>query len=700
MLVLIMVDVVPTNISSYLDPKTFVKTVLTCKTLYDKKLLHELVVKIYMSSTLGIPFNDTVSMTKINVSRDESWLKLLSFIYNRQKRYSPILTGITLSSGSEHSILLSNTGELYSWGYGILGALGHGDTRTQHMPKKINHFRGQRIIDVSCGEQHTLAVANDGQVYGWGWTSNGRLGLGGGLKAGIGFHRSLPTSIRPTIPINRVSCGGAHSLLLASSGVVFSFGKNDNGQLGTNDKKNRMGATMIHFIPGQNDLELNNDNNNNGCNNTNVRFQQIEAGQAHSMFLSTNGFVYACGCSCGGRLGMTSLVDIVQPQPIEGLFGGNIKNTNRDGKGKRLNYQLNETYAIYITAGSAHNILIDNLYRAWAFGWGGQGCLGIDRTMSIDQMIVHPTPIESLIDIPIVNASAGVSHSLFVSNSGAAFSCGFGKLGRLGLGSHTNEMRPRIIQSLLGTYKVISASAGGVHSIFITECSTVLACGWSIRGQTGTAMNNPTSPERNVNRNNGADNDSEISEDCVLVPTPINVFNSKFHVKINSDIIDNNINHFNGIIRRRKLKKETKAICRIQNKLRSILARQRFKKKINQIWVKAYDYRSGYFYYYNTQNKVSQWIKPYQSILNEFEDIPMVKLSYRIFQKVYGIKTAPLSVVAITIQKYYRGWKRRKQTQAYIKDNYEKLFDEERNAWYYYSNITNTAQWNKPKLLI
>ena len=77
----------------------------------------------------------------------------------------------------------------------------------------------------------------------------------------------------------------------------------------------------------------------------------------------------------------------------------------------------------------------------------------------------------------------------------------------------------------------------------------------------------------------------------------------------------------------------------------------------------------------------------------------MTKRSYQIFEKVYGIKTAPLSVVATTIQKYYRGWKRRKQTQAYLKDSYEKLFDEERNAWYYYSNITNTAQWNKPKLL-
>ena len=77
----------------------------------------------------------------------------------------------------------------------------------------------------------------------------------------------------------------------------------------------------------------------------------------------------------------------------------------------------------------------------------------------------------------------------------------------------------------------------------------------------------------------------------------------------------------------------------------------------------------------------------------------MTKRSYQIFQKIYEIKTAPLSVVATTIQKYYRGWRRRKKTQEYIQMHYEKLFDSERNAYYYFSNLTNKAQWEKPKLL-
>ena len=58
LLITIMVDVVPTEILTYLDPKTFLKTILTCKSLYDQKSIHKLVVKLYISTTLNISFED------------------------------------------------------------------------------------------------------------------------------------------------------------------------------------------------------------------------------------------------------------------------------------------------------------------------------------------------------------------------------------------------------------------------------------------------------------------------------------------------------------------------------------------------------------------------------------------------------------------------------------------------------------------
>ena len=682
MIITLLSDVVPSALLVFLSPTTFVKTMITCKSLYSRKSIHELVAKLYISNVMNLPFKRADSL--LQKHRNESWLNLYMFLYNRQKRYSPILTGVKATSGSEHSVILSDSGDLYSWGYGILGALGHGDTRTQHTPKKIKYFKSQRIIDVSCGEQHTLAVTADGKVHGWGWTSNGRLGLGSSLKAGLGFHRASPTSIRPTIQIRRVSCGGAHTLLLSHAGFVLGFGKNDNGQLGTGDKKARTGATSINFVPSKGGAETGDEKDQL------VRIQQIEAGQAHSLFLSTNGYIYACGCSCGGRLGITSSSDITKPVPIEGVFGGRRDLQNNS------NNQFEETYAIYISAGSAHNILIDNRYRVWSFGWGGQGCLGIDHAMSIDQMIVHPSPIESLIDIPIVNASAGVSHSLFVSKDGAVFSCGFGKNGKLGLGNHSNEMRPRIMSSILGKYRIVSASAGGVHSILISECSTVLACGWCIRGQTGTAkmiQTLLTDPELDTNAT------SELNQnenECVLLPTPINMLNSNIHVEVEKDFIDNNINKIHGIYRRKRNALETKAARRIQSSFRCLLARQRFKKQAQETWLKAYDYRSGHFYYHNRNSGQSQWVKPYQKVLGQFDDIPITEHSRQVCEKVLFIKTAPLTVVATTIQKYYRGWKSREKTRRAVNLQYETLYDSERNAYYYYSNITNIAQWKRP----
>ena len=92
----------------------------------------------------------------------------------------------------------------------------------------------------------------------------------------------------------------AHTLLLSRAGFVLGF-ENDNGQLGTGDKKTRTGATTITFVAGKSDVETVNKNVNK--NDQLVRIQQIEAGfRSSQSILSTNGYIYACGCSCGGRL--------------------------------------------------------------------------------------------------------------------------------------------------------------------------------------------------------------------------------------------------------------------------------------------------------------------------------------------------------------------------------------------------------------
>ena len=239
---------------------------------------------------------------------------------------------------------------------------------------------------------------------------------------------------------------------------------------------------------------------------------------------------------------ITSSSDITKPEPIEGAFGVTLKINARTSL---------EKHTQYTSLLGPHTIFLSIIITEYGRLDGVDRCLGVDRAMSIDQMIVHPSPIESLIDIPIVNASAGVSHSLLYQRM-ALYLLRLWKKRKIRLRNHNNEMRPRIMSSILGKYKIVLASAGGVHSILIAECSTILACGWCIRGQTGTAKElQPFHNEPALNTN--ARNELNASEnECVLLPTPVNTLNSKFHIEVEKDIIDNNINKSYGIYRSKR----------------------------------------------------------------------------------------------------------------------------------------------------
>jgi alpha-tubulin suppressor-like RCC1 family protein len=68
--------------------------------------------------------------------------------------------------------------ELYTWGQGVLGQLGHGDEKPQNQPRLIVSFLGTNVKAVSCGNQHTAVLLESGEVYCFGRGNFGQLGLG------------------------------------------------------------------------------------------------------------------------------------------------------------------------------------------------------------------------------------------------------------------------------------------------------------------------------------------------------------------------------------------------------------------------------------------------------------------------------------------------------------------------------------------
>lgn len=108
--------------------------------------------------------------------------------------------------------------QVYSWGVGEHGKLGHGTTLSQRRPKPVmGGLYGKRVSQVSAGHNHSAAVTEDHLLFTWGEGDHGRLGLGD-LRA-----RHTPTLVGELSDVRAVSCGESHTLVLGMCVISFFF---------------------------------------------------------------------------------------------------------------------------------------------------------------------------------------------------------------------------------------------------------------------------------------------------------------------------------------------------------------------------------------------------------------------------------------------------------------------------------------------
>jgi alpha-tubulin suppressor-like RCC1 family protein len=138
----------------------------------------------------------------------------------------------------EHSLVLLENGTVYAFGYNSFGQLGLGDTNNRNVPTLIPSL--SNVKQISCGYDFSLALLNDGTVYGFGDNYDGDLGLGNDTNG-----KCIPTLIPSLSNVKQISCGYEHSLALLNNGDVYTFGHNDNGQLGLGDTNDRDVPTLI-----------------------------------------------------------------------------------------------------------------------------------------------------------------------------------------------------------------------------------------------------------------------------------------------------------------------------------------------------------------------------------------------------------------------------------------------------------------------
>ena len=97
---------------------------------------------------------------------------------------------IKLAAGHEHSLALTKNQELYVWGSGALTGLGDslknnaetGECENVYYPTQLEFFKTHKIVHVACGGLHTIVLNQEGNLYSWGSTEGGQLGISGEIR--------------------------------------------------------------------------------------------------------------------------------------------------------------------------------------------------------------------------------------------------------------------------------------------------------------------------------------------------------------------------------------------------------------------------------------------------------------------------------------------------------------------------------------
>jgi alpha-tubulin suppressor-like RCC1 family protein len=163
----------------------------------------------------------------VTQSRDVfQWGK--SFRPEAEPSLRPIVAGLKgvrvrrVCAGRETAFAIGEDGELFSWGSGGDGLLGHGDRHSQRSPKRVEALQDILVSSVAVGSFHALALAEDGLVYAWWGKDLGGAAILCTLNAVI---QLLPTPVEALRGrMGSIVATGFRSYVLADTGELWAWG--------------------------------------------------------------------------------------------------------------------------------------------------------------------------------------------------------------------------------------------------------------------------------------------------------------------------------------------------------------------------------------------------------------------------------------------------------------------------------------------
>lgn len=270
------------------------------------------------------------------LGRSGSWKRLETIDALNQHKV------IRLSTGANHSLVLTEAGQILSWGCNIFGQLGIGNKEDESVakPSLVKRLAAEFVIQINCGANHNLALTKSGLIYSWGSNAFGQLG--NGMKGNCENSPIEIVGLR-CVPIHILSAGGSHSAVLSYTGTIYMWGKNEFGQLGLNDTINRVIPTVQTTLRSQ-------------------KISFIDCGDEHTVALTSDGGLFSWGAGMYGQLGHNKNVNEILPRQVFELMGNTVTQ---------------------VSCGRCHTLAsVGSNGRVYTFGLNGSGQLGIGTQIS------------------------------------------------------------------------------------------------------------------------------------------------------------------------------------------------------------------------------------------------------------------------------------------------------------------------------
>ena len=383
------------------------------------------------------------------LGNNNSWGSIYTPVYVRNGPPGTYLNGVTaIAAGYNHSLAVRATGSVYAWGGNGAGQLGNNETSNRSMPVQVlGGASGStylwNVTAVAAGKYCSVALTAGGAVYSWGYNNDGQLG------DGTNNDRKTPVRVLSGTGglmsgVTAISTSEFTGMALKSDGTVWAWGLN---------AYNKTAATY----PGSTSTELHIPALTQYNRGTNIT--AIAAGHYHTLALRADGTVWACGKNFNGQLGDGTTVDKRTPVMVSGL-----------------------TDVVAIAAGYYHSLAIKSNGEVWAWGRNYEGQLGdgsgtVYKTTPVRAMSGNATAI-----------AAGKYFSLALTADGNVMSWGLNDCGQLGDYVVSQRNTPGFVyENTLGIPLswIVAIAAGSSHSLALTEDGRVYSWGANNSGQLG-----------------------------------------------------------------------------------------------------------------------------------------------------------------------------------------------------------------------